>query len=117
MKDWEDNKVDNAPAYFGDTVAYYFFNGAKLNLKLDGFIKVLHQFRDSLSSVKTEVAGWDNLHSTDKNQDWVHVWYKETDTYKNGKVDSAFYYDDNLIKNGKIVYVMNARRSLPTGKQ
>jgi hypothetical protein len=116
MKDYEDNKVDNAPAYFGDTVAYDFFNGAKLKLKLDSFIKVLHQYRDSLSSVKIEVTAWDNLHSTDKNQDWVGTWYKETDTYKTGKVDSAFYHDDNLIKNGKIVYVMNSRRTLPKGQ-
>jgi hypothetical protein len=69
-----------------------------------------------LSSVKIEVAAWDNLHSIDKNQDWVGVWHKETDTYKTGKVDSAFYHDDNLIKNRKIVYIMNSRRDLVIGK-
>lgn len=117
LKDWEDNKVSNGPAYFADTVSFNLWNGAKYNLKRDSLLKVFQKFRDSLSSVKIEVAAWDNLHSTDKNQDWVGTWYKETDTYKIGKVDSAFYHDENLIKNGKIVYVMDQRRVLPKAKK
>ena len=116
MKDWEDNKVENAPAYFGDTVAYDFWNGPKLKLKLDSFIKALHQYRDSLSSVKIEVATYINTHSMDNKTDWVNVWFKETDTYKTGKVDSAFYNDANMIKNGKIVFILDQRRNLPKGK-
>jgi hypothetical protein len=46
MKDYEDNKVDNAPAYFGDIVDYDFFKGAKIKLKFGSFIKALHQYRD-----------------------------------------------------------------------
>jgi hypothetical protein len=40
----------------------------------------------------------------DSNQEWVNVWYKEVDTYKTGKIDSAFYEDDNRLKDGKIVW-------------
>jgi hypothetical protein len=33
----------------------------------------------------------------------VATWYIERDKYKNGKVDSAYYHDINVLKNGKIV--------------
>jgi hypothetical protein len=48
---------------------------------------------------------WTANHSVDRNEDWVNVWYEESDTYKTGLVDSAAFEDDNQLKNGKIVYV------------
>ena len=48
---------------------------------------------------------WLPVHSNDKNEDAVLVWYKEIDTYKSGKVDSAYYNDINGIKDGKINFV------------
>jgi len=116
-KDWEDNKLSNAPAYFGDTVAMDFSSGTKYNLRRDSLVKVFQKYRDSLSSSKIEMAGWVNLHANDKKEDWVCVWYKQTDTYKTGKVDSAFYQDNNLIVKGKIVYVMSQRRALAPPKK
>jgi len=41
-------------------------------------------------------------HSVDKNEDWVNIWYKEIDVYKNGRIDSIELQDDNLMKNCKI---------------
>jgi len=116
LKDWEDGKFDNGSAYFADTVVFELWNGRKLKLNRDSLMKVGKKDRDSLSSVKIEVEAWDNLHSTDQNKDWVGTWYKETDTYKSGKVDSAFYQDENEMKNGKIVSVIDERRKLPKGK-
>jgi hypothetical protein len=115
-KDWEDNKLNNAPAYFGDTVSMDFSDGSKYKLLRDSIVKVFQKYRDSLRSSKIEMAGWLNLHAVDKKQDWVCVWYKQTDTFKTGKVDSSFYQDNNLIVNGKIVYVMSQRRSLKPKK-
>jgi len=116
LKDWEDNKIANGKAYYGDTIAFYHWSGAKFTGKRDSVLKMFQKYRDSLSSVKIEPAAWLNSHSTDKNEDWVSVWYKETDTYKTGKVDSAFYEDTNQLKKGKIVFTMDQRRNLPKGK-
>jgi hypothetical protein len=115
-KDWEDNKLANGSTYFGDTVTFLHWSGMKLSLKRDSLLKVFQKFRDSLSSVKIEVATYINTHSMDNKTDWVNVWFKETDTYKTGKVDSAFYNDANMIKNGKIVFILDQRRNLPKGK-
>ena len=38
------------------------------------------------------------------------TWYKEIDTYKTGKVDSAYYHDINGIKDGKINYYDQYKR-------
>ena len=116
LKDWEDNKLSNGSTYFGDTVTFLHWSGMKLSLKRDSLLKVFQKFRDSLSSVKIEVATWINTHSMDNKTDWVNVWYKETDTYKTGKVDSAFYNDANMIKNGKIVFILDQRRTLTKRK-
>jgi hypothetical protein len=116
LKDWEDNKLANGKAYYADTVVFYHWSGLKLNNKRDSVLKLFQKFRDSLSGVKIEVGAWLNSHSTDKNEDWVNVWYKETDTYKTGRIDSAFYEDANQIVKGKIVFTMDQRRNLPKGK-
>ena len=116
-KDWEDNKLNNAPAYYGDTVSWISSTGiAMIKTRRDSLIHFWQKFRDSLSSVKIDLVAVTNLHSTDKNTDWVGVWYKETDTYKMGKVDSAYYQDDNNVVNGKIVYISSKRQALKKAK-
>jgi hypothetical protein len=50
------------------------------------------------------------MYAADKNEGSVVAWYKETDTYKGGKVDSAYYHDINVLKNGKIQYYRQYRR-------
>ena len=116
LKDWEDNKLSNAPAYFADTVAMDFSSGYSFKMTRDSMVKTFQKVRDSLISSKIDVLVYTNLHSTDKNDDWVNVWYKQTDTYKTGKVDSAFYEDDNQLVNGKIIYIDNKRRVLKKKK-
>lgn len=111
-KDWEDNTLKNGSDYLADTVTMDFANGKHLTAPRDGIIKEWQKTRDSLSSIKLKVVAVTNLHSTDKNTDWVGVWYVETDTYKTGKVDSAFYQDDNNVKDGKVVYISSKRRPL-----
>lgn len=116
IKDWEDNKLSNGKTYYADTVAFDHWSGMKFKGKRDSLLKIFQTVRDSFSSVKIDMYTWLNSYTPDKKENWVGTWYKETDTYKNGKVDSAFYHDENLVKDGKIVYTMDQRRNLPKGK-
>jgi hypothetical protein len=50
------------------------------------------------------------MYEPDKKEGYVVAWYKETDTYKNGKVDSAYYHDINQVKDGKIVWYAQYKR-------
>jgi hypothetical protein len=111
-KDWEDNKISNAPAYFADTITYIFPDGNNNRTSRAQFVKEAQVYRDSMTSSKIEIVAYTNLHSTDKNTDWVNVWYKQTDTWKKGKVDSAFFQDDNMLTNGKIVYVSSKKQAI-----
>jgi hypothetical protein len=52
------------------------------------------------------------MYSTDKKDGYIVTWYKEYDTYKNGKVDSAAFHDINQLKDGKIVWYSQYRRPL-----
>jgi len=103
-KAWQDNDMAALRATIGDSLTLIFPSGAVFIGTGDSAIKEAKKYRDSLSSVNLTLYAWTSNHSVDKNEDWVNVWYKEIDTYKSGKVDSAFYEDDNRLKDGKIAW-------------
>jgi hypothetical protein len=103
-KAWQDNDMAAMRATIWDSVTMIFSSGAVLYVSADSAIKEAKKYRDSLSKVDLMFYAWISNHSVDKNEDWVSVWYKEIDTRKNGKVDSAIYEDDNRLKDGKIVW-------------
>jgi hypothetical protein len=111
-KAWEDGNMDALKNTFGDSVVFQFPSGYTFNGPLDSFMTMATKVRDSLSKVDLKVDVWLPTHFNDKNADWVSVWYTETDIYKTGKVDSTYFQDDNLLKNGKIVYVDSKARVL-----
>jgi ketosteroid isomerase-like protein len=109
-KDWTDNNMSGLNNVMGDTVVFDMNSGDhKVLIKAD-LLKMWTTFRDSLSSVKIDMAGWHKMYSTDKKTAFIVTWYDETDTYKTGKVDSAAYHDINQVKDGKIVYYSQYKR-------
>jgi hypothetical protein len=111
-KAWETNDMKAMRATYGDSVLMIFPSGFIFNASSDSVIKMATKYRDSLSKVELSFYAWIPNHSVDKNEDWVSVWYKETDTYKTGKVDSLIYQDDNRLKDGKIVWVSSHSQKL-----
>jgi hypothetical protein len=103
-KAWQDNDMAALRATIGDSVILIFSSGAVMSATGDSAIKEAKKYRDSLSKVDYTFYAWTSNHSVDKNEEWVNIWYKEIDTHKSGKVDSAFYEDDNRLKDGKIVW-------------
>ena len=103
-KAWQDNDMATLRATSGDSVTMIFSSGTVMNTTGDSAVKEAKKFRDSLSKIDLTFYAWTSNHSVDKNEEWVNVWYKEVDTHKSGKVDSAFYEDDNRLKDGKIVW-------------
>ncbi len=103
-KAWQDNDMAALRATIGDSLMLIFPSGAVFSGTGDSSIKEAKKYRDSLSKVEYTFYAWTSNHSVDKNEEWVNVWYKEIDTRKTGKVDSAFYEDDNRLKDGKIVW-------------
>lgn len=103
-KAWETNDMKALRATFWDSLTMEFPDGSRITGTSDSLVKMAAKVRDSLTKVELTFVAWVPNHSVDKNEDWVNVWYKETDYHKSGKIDSTFYQDDNLMKNGKIVF-------------
>lgn len=111
-KHWETGDMKGLRSTLADSITFFFSNGYKYSGSADSFITEAAHYRDSLGSVSIEMITWLKNHSVKDSSDWINVWFKEIDTYKTGQVDSAEYQDDNLIKNGKIIYSSSHRQVL-----
>lgn len=102
-KNWSDGNITALAGDMGDSVEVDMSSGEHFKKSNADLMKYWSTYRDSLSAIKIDMHAWQKMYSTDKKESFVVTWYDETDTYKNGKVDSASYHDINQIKNGKIV--------------
>ena len=109
-RNWADGNLEELAKEMGDTVSVDMSSGDHLVKSNADLMKMWHTYRDSLSSVDIDMEGWQKMYASDKKEAFVVTWYKETDTYKTGKVDSAYYHDINQIKDGKIVWYSQYRR-------
>jgi hypothetical protein len=109
-KDWADSNMTGLVSSLADTVEVDFPSGDHFKDSKTELMKRWAAFRDSLSSVVIDMQGWNKMYSTDKKEGYIVTWYKETDNYKNGKADSAYYHDINQVKDGKIVWYSQYKR-------
>jgi hypothetical protein len=111
-KYWETGDLKGLRSTMGDSMYVDASDGFKFAGLTDSLMKTWQTMRDSLSSVKITMDVWLKNHSTKDNSNYVNVWYKEIDTYKSGKVDSANYEDDNAVQNGKIIWFSSHKQKL-----
>lgn len=111
-KYWETGDLNALRTTMGDSVSVNGADGFKFHGLSDSLMKTWTVSRDSLSSVVIKMDVWLKSHAVKDSMDYINVWYKEIDTYKTGKVDSAYYEDDNGLKNGKIVWFSSHKQHL-----
>lgn len=111
-KYWEAGDLTALRSTMGDSMAVDGADGFKFNGLTDTIMKTWQTYRDSLSSVKIEMSAWVKSHSVKDKMDYITTWYKETDTFKTGRVDSANYADINGLKNGKVSWFSSYRQKL-----
>jgi hypothetical protein len=104
LKAWENNNIDEAVQYFGDTVELYFDN-YYAKLPKDSLKQFFTQTRGDFDSVKIVMHDWETVKSTNDNNEWVSLWYTEIIKPKNGKLDSLAMMDDIKVRDGKIVEI------------
>ncbi|MGZ5221351.1 MAG: hypothetical protein ACXWC7_14780 [Chitinophagaceae bacterium] len=109
-KEWSAGNIDALISMVGDSVYYDASDGSSHHLAKDGLRKLWTGFRDSLSSVTIDMYAWQKMYAPDKKEGHVVTWYKEIDTYKDGRVDSATYHDINGLKDGKIIWYSSMKR-------
>jgi hypothetical protein len=111
-KYWESGDLKALRSTMGDSMYADMSDGVKLGGSADSVMKSWTTYRDSLSSISINMVAWTKNHSVKDSANYVNVWYKETDTFKNGRVDSGNYEDDNLVKNGKIAWLSSHKQKL-----
>lgn len=109
-KDWADGNMSGLESAIADTITVDMASGDHLVKSRADLMKMWKTSRDSLSSVTIDMQGWQKMYEPTKKEGYVVTWYKETDTYKIGKVDSSYYHDINEIKNGKISWYAQYKR-------
>jgi hypothetical protein len=111
-KYWETGDLKGLRSTMGDSMYVNASNGFRFAGLTDSLMKDWQTMRDSLSSVKITMDVWLKNHSVKDSSNYINVWYKEIDTYKSGKVDSANYEDDNGVKDGKIIWFSSHKQKL-----
>lgn len=109
-KDWTDANMAGLENALADTVELDMSDGTHLKKPKADIIKLWKSYRDSLSSINIKMDTWRKMYATDKKEGYIVTWYDETDSFKNGKVDSASYHDINQVKDGKIVWYSQFKR-------
>lgn len=109
-KDWADGNISNLGKAIGDSVSVDFNNGDHFKGTNADLMKIWSKTRDSLSSVAIDMEAWQKMYEPTKKASFIVTWYKETDTYKMGKVDSGYYNDINQVKDGKISWYSQYKR-------
>ena len=100
--DWDNNNLDNSKDKFADSVTLIFGSGDMMAGDRDSITAMSKAFRNTLGTVNTQVHAVVPLRSTDQNEDWVLVWFKEYRTDAKGKKDSTEFQETwRINKDGK----------------
>ena len=110
-KDWADGNMANITKEYADTLVWDRPNGEHYRLPNADIMKMWSTYRDSLSSITIDMQGWQKMYATDQKEGHVVTWYKEIDTYKDGRADSGYYHDINRVKDGKITWLGQYKRA------
>ena len=111
-KDWASGNLDGVMSAMGDSIWVDGTDGVSANYSNADLRKRWAPSRDSLSSVEIQMDAWHKMRSVKQNDSIIVVWYKQIDTYKDGRVDSAQYHDINMLKGGKIIWYSQYKRPL-----
>ncbi|HET7000220.1 MAG TPA: hypothetical protein VFI33_02880 [Puia sp.] len=117
-KDYDNGTLSAHKDLLADSIQAFLGNGAMMHSSRDSVIAGIQKHRNTLSAAVDRVDAVTALKSTDKNEDWVLIWGTETDTYKNGKIDSVNLQETwRINKDGKADMILQyARPAAPPKK-
>jgi hypothetical protein len=117
-KTWEDNNPDQAKKLFADSITIFASDGTVMSGPTDSILAATIPYRNSLGTVNTKVHAWVPLRATDKNENWVLVWFTEYRKRNNGKTDSTEYQETWRLNNaGRADLLMQYERKNPPAKK
>ena len=110
-KAYDNGDLSVSKDLFADTVEAQLGDGSRMRTSRDTMLVAVQAMRNSFKSAVDRVAAVMAVKSTDKNEHWVLIWGTETDTYKNGKVDSTELQETwRFNKDGKANFVLQYKK-------
>lgn len=112
LKKYVEGDIKGCVDYFADSAEFiadrFHYKGSR-----DSLEPRIADMRSASAVVSKNFDTWITTYYPDKDETWVTLWYTEIMTDKKGKVDSIYYTDDVLIKNGKIAVYDEKQRRFP----
>ena len=100
LKAFADNDMAGIQQYLADSVEFY-ADGISFKGTKDSLVKLFTGLRSNWQSIDINMHDYESVKSKARGEEWVGLWYVETDVTKDGKKDSTMYMDDVKIVNGK----------------
>jgi len=117
-KDWDNGNLQTSKALFADSVSILTSDGSVIAGVRDSVMASMQGYRDNFSAIKSSVDAIFPIKSSDKNEQWVCIWGRETNTDKKGKTDSVFLQETwRFNNNGKIDLLLQQARVLKPAKK
>ena len=116
IKDYETGNIAACAAAFADSTEVR-FDHYYAKLGMDSLKKMFTQWRGDYTSLKIDMQDWEPVISSDKKEEWVTVWYKQSWVDKKGKADSMAVVDDFKMINGKIAILDEKIQHYPAAKK
>ena len=98
---------------FADSASMDMPDARRLTFTKGNAYKRLYNARSKYNSITNKIVSAYALHNEENNADWVMVMVYNKWTYNNGVKDSALYWDNWRLKDGKIVYLNSLEQAPP----
>ena len=112
-KDFDDNALDRHAAILADTAKIFLSDGQVLTGK-DNMMSGMKMYRNSMTSLSSDIHAFMSFRSIDKNHDWVAVWGTENTTTKDGLKNSSNLHEIwRFNKDGKVDEIRQYSSKMP----
>lgn len=112
LKAYVVNDMTAVGQYLADSVEFYADNVAFKGTR-DGLVQFFSKHRAGFDSIDVRMHDYESVKSKNRGEEWVALWYTETNKAKGGAIDSAMVMDDIKIVNGKVAVIDSKGRRLP----
>jgi hypothetical protein len=111
LKAYVDGDMARIGQYLADSVAFYTDNVAFKGSR-DSLVNFFTTYRSKTDSIDIRMHDYESVKSKSRGEEWVSLWYTETNQTKGGAMDSAMVMDDIKIVNGKVAIIDSKGRRL-----
>ncbi len=112
LKAYETNDMNALQQLLADSVEFN-ADGVSFKGSRDSLVQLMKTHRDEYNSIAVNMLDYESVKSKKRGEEWVGLWYIETQTSKNNQTDSMYVMDDIKIVNGKVAEIDSKARRFP----